>query len=124
MVRIAYIPDQYRLIARGHAGSGEPGHDLVCAGVSALVLALREKLNQMEKAGLIRLKVAAAELGAAQFWCSPEKGSEELLAAVMDTVVGGMALLQKLFGEFVELRINTTPDLEGKPSEENIDIQA
>ena len=34
----------HSLRVRGHAGSGEPGRDLICAGVSALVLALREEL--------------------------------------------------------------------------------
>ena len=38
---------------RGHAGSGEPGHDLICAGVSALVLALREELLHLEALNLL-----------------------------------------------------------------------
>ena len=34
-----------RIAVTGHAGSGEPGHDIVCAAVSALVQTLRDTLE-------------------------------------------------------------------------------
>ena len=46
MIRAEYVPREHTLLVRGHAGSGDPGRDLVCAGVSALVLALREELRR------------------------------------------------------------------------------
>lgn len=104
MVVIDYYPRDYRLRARGHAGSGDPGRDLVCAGVSALVLTLRENLLALEGQGKLSLKVLAAELGAAQFWCRPEAGEEQAVAGVFETVVRGMKLLERLFGDFVVVR--------------------
>ena len=35
-----------RIAVMGHAGAGEPGHDIVCAAVSALVQTLQETLEQ------------------------------------------------------------------------------
>lgn len=101
MVIIEYFPEDYRLRARGHAGSGDPGRDLVCAGVSALVLTLRENLLELQKTGGVTLRVLAAELGAAQFWCEPAQGKEERLRLVFETVVTGFDLLERLFGDYV-----------------------
>lgn len=109
MVKIRYDPQAYRLTARGHAGSGDPGQDLVCAGVSALVLALREMLLRMEKKGQVQLKVLSTELGSAQFWCAPAPGCQEQLRCVFETVVSGMALMHCLFADYVQLRVQVAP---------------
>jgi len=103
MVTVDYYPREYRFQARGHAGSGDPGRDLVCAGVSALVLTLRENLLAMERRGALRLRVLAAELGAAQFWCEPLPGHEGETERLFDTVVMGLNLLQRLFGDCVQV---------------------
>ena len=88
---------------RGHAGSGEPGHDLICAGVSALVLALREELLYLEGRGDLHLRSLRLEPGDAELLWEPAPG-KEAAAAAFDTVLRGLRLLERLFGEYVEVR--------------------
>ena len=89
---------------RGHAGSGEPGRDLICAGVSALVLALREELLHLEGQGALRLRTLRLEPGDAEIRCEPVPGREEAVKVAFDTVLRGLRLLERLFGEYVEVR--------------------
>ena len=103
MIRAEYVPTEHTLVVRGHAGSGDPGRDLVCAGVSALVLALREELLQLEEAGAVSIRRLQLEPGFADIRCVPGTNGEGT-ELVYDTVVKGLELLQKLFGEFVEVR--------------------
>jgi len=92
---------------RGHAGSGEPGRDLICAGVSALVLALREELLWLESQGVLRFTTLKLEPGDAEIRCVPLPGREEAVQTAFDTVARGLGLLGKLFGAFVEVRRGT-----------------
>ena len=88
---------------RGHAGSGEPGHDLICAGVSALVLALREELLHLEHKGALRFGTLRLEPGDAEIRCEPVPGGEEAVETAFDTVFRGLRLLERLFGDHVQV---------------------
>ena len=94
----------FALRLRGHAGSGEPGRDLICAGVSALVLALREELLYLEDAGDVRILSLRLEPGDAEVRCAPAEGKEAQLEAVFDMVLRGLMLLERLFGGYVRVR--------------------
>ena len=98
MIRVEYNPRATRLLVQGHAGSGDPGRDLVCAGVSALLLALREELLALEEEGKLSIRRLQLEPGYADIRA---KGDEAEL--VYDTVVRGLELLERLFGEFVKV---------------------
>ena len=103
MILAEYTPREHRLLIRGHAGSGDPGRDLVCAGASALVLALRQELLRLEEAGAVNIRRLQLEPGFADIRCVPAAHGDGV-ELVYETVVGGLELLQKLFGEFVEVR--------------------
>jgi uncharacterized protein YsxB (DUF464 family) len=92
---------------RGQAGSGEPGRDLICAGVSALVLALREELLHLEDKGAIRFRTLRLEPGDAEIRCDPVPGQEETVKVAFDTVLRGLRLMERLFGDHVQV---TVPD--------------
>lgn len=52
-----------RLEVRGHARSGPKGRDLVCAGVTALVLTLRENCREAElRSGYAKLSGGSGEI--------------------------------------------------------------
>ena len=103
MIRAEYVPREHTLLVRGHAGSGEPGRDLICAGVSALVLALREELLHLEAAGEGKILSLRLEPGDAEVRWEPIPGKEAAQTA-FDTVLRGLRLLERLFGEYVEVR--------------------
>ena len=101
---IRAVAEGFALRLRGHAGSGEPGQDLICAGASALVLALREELLHLEDEGALRFRTLRLEPGDAEICCDPAPGEEETVRVAFDTVVRGLRLLERLFGEHVEVR--------------------
>lgn len=106
MIRAEYAPREHTLLVRGHAGSGDPGRDLVCAGVSTLVLALRQELLRLEEAGAVSIRRLRLEPGYAEL-CGVPAAHGDGLELVYETVVGGLELLQKLFGEYVTIDIVT-----------------
>ena len=101
---IRAVAEDFGIRLRGHAGSGEPGRDLICAGVSALVLALREELLHLEDEGAVRFRTLRLEPGDAEIRCDPVPGGEEAARVAFDTVLRGLRLLERLFGEHVEVR--------------------
>ena len=100
----------HSLRIRGHAGSGEPGRDLICAGVSALVLALREELLHLEGRGALRFRTLRLEPGDAEIRCDAVPGGEEAVETAFGTVVRGLRLLERLFGEHVQVSIADTSE--------------
>ena len=101
---IRAVAEDFGIRLRGHAGSGEPGRDLICAGVSALVLALREELLHLEAERALRFRTLRLEPGDAEICCDPAPGEEETVRVAFDTVIRGLRLLERLFGEHVEVR--------------------
>ena len=49
------------LVATGHAGGGEKGKDIICAGISALLCALVNTLEDAKRRGRIRLELKLDE---------------------------------------------------------------
>ena len=49
MIEVIYYREKNRVSISGHAFSGEAGHDLVCAGVSALAYTLAANVGNMEE---------------------------------------------------------------------------
>lgn len=54
MTEITYSIDDMYLHCKGHAGGGPAGQDIICAGISALTMALLNQLNEEEEKGTIR----------------------------------------------------------------------
>ena len=51
MTKIYCSTEQMFLRMSGHAGGGEPGQDIICAGLSTLACALINMLNEEQEAG-------------------------------------------------------------------------
>lgn len=98
MVRIGVVFDHgqtRRLTVSGHAGQADPGFDIVCAGVSALVETLRVGLEQVAPGGA-RCTVAP---GRAVFDMAAEASAAQ--RAVVDTIVAGLRDLAGSYPQFV-----------------------
>jgi len=82
----------------GHACSAPAGQDLVCAGVSALVITLCSRVKELERAGAASPRELTASPGYASIRC--EEGSGQLREA-FDTVTAGLRLLSGAYPEYV-----------------------
>lgn len=103
MIRVEADTAGLALAVRGHAGSGDPGRDLICAGVSALVLALREELLWLESRGQLSLDTLQLEPGLALIRCSAPPECRTGPETAFDTAVRGLRLLERLFGAYVQV---------------------
>ena len=108
MIRVTYDRSVNRLLAEGHAGRGAPGHDLVCAAVSALVLTLATNVASLatQEKALRRQKLKLGE-GEACISCLPYPRMRQVTMMIFDTVCSGFELLQTLYPEHLEFTVKT-----------------
>ncbi|GMO49250.1 MAG: hypothetical protein Ta2G_06000 [Termitinemataceae bacterium] len=79
----------------GHAGSGTKGYDIVCAAVSALVMAASETL-QVE--GGIKAKLSAAKRGEFFLEASAESAEDKIfLKAIGKLLTNGFKAVEREF---------------------------
>ena len=71
MIEIVYYKNHNRLTITGHARSGEPGKDLVCAGVTTLAYTLASNVQELEATGSVRSMTADLEPGRCEISCQP-----------------------------------------------------
>jgi len=62
-VVITKIDDEIlKVLIKGHAHSGEPGHDLVCAGVSAVTIGALNSLREVNSAFKVTVEEGLVEI--------------------------------------------------------------
>ena len=99
MIRIVYRRDKHAVCIRGHAGSGESGHDLICAAVSILAYTLASCVMRMKKTGEATDSIAVLRSGEAKIACTPTKEMSGEVTREMDAICEGFKILA---GEFPE----------------------
>lgn len=72
-----------RITIKGHAYSDDPGHDLVCAGVSASAIGV---LNTLEKFGFFEKECGSVEMKAGYIDIIV-KCSDDVIQVVLETLV-------------------------------------
>lgn len=101
MIQVLYQPRYYRVTVRGHARSGEPGRDLVCAAVSALAVTLTENVSAMERAGQLRAVTLDLRPGLAEVQCQPRAGSRLAAKTVLNAVCLGLERLAREYPAYL-----------------------
>lgn len=82
----------YRLVVEGHAGYN-PGNDIVCAGVSAIVHTLAEWMKRHEPSARVRQESGRAVVTA--------RCESEAARAVFEAAVEGLREMGQRYGEWV-----------------------
>lgn len=114
MITIHRVQD-YTITVEGHAGQAPIGHDIVCAGVSALVGALAEVIaRNRNKWVLSDLRINS---GNTVISVAPKPEFNAYCRAIFDTVSCGFEHIEALYPDFVKYFQETT-DL-GLPFEED-----
>ena len=88
----------------GHAGYAEPGRDIVCAGISALCMALVRRLEDMTAEGIVRLTGCETGDGELHLRVETEKNDkmcELLLRNTFAAVMAGFAALEEDYADYV-----------------------
>ena len=98
MIQIVWDMDNYSVTIEGHAGSGEAGHDLVCAGVSTLAYTLAQRIGGLPECMSSR---AILDPGYAEISCKPIPGREDVVQDAFGTICTGFEMLASDYPEYV-----------------------
>ena len=105
MIQAVYYRKYNRLTLEGHARSGEPGHDLVCASASMLAYTLAANVANMADHGQVRAHVTELNPGSAEVSCNPASRYKQTVTLVFDTVCVGFELLAHSYPENISYEI-------------------
>ena len=105
MIQAVYYRKYNRLTMEGHARSGEPGHDLVCASASILAYTLAANVGNMADNGQVRAPVMALNPGSAEVSCNPINRYKATVTLAFDAVCTGFELLAHSYPENISYEI-------------------
>lgn len=105
MIRIIYHRDNTRVSIEGHGGSGEAGHDLVCASVSILAYTLASFVQNMKEAKQVYNPKTDLREGNALIYCDPPSKYKNSVTLVFDSICGGFELLARNYPQYVSFEI-------------------
>ncbi len=96
----------YEVKAKGHAGAGKYGKDIVCAAVSCLMQTLANEVEEAARAGLVALGAVAHGEGWMRVEVTPTRESCNTVEAWVELVQDGLDALAESYPENVELEVN------------------
>lgn len=104
MVRVTINSKRHALIIKGHAGSAEPGHDLVCCAASILAESLSRYLNTKMKDGALEMLMDHVEPGDVKIIAWPESTNEKQIGAVFEMIREGFQAMAEEYPKYITLR--------------------
>ena len=105
MITVTFDMSKYEVKFKGHAGQGDPGHDLVCASASMLFYTLWENLSQMEEMLCKDSFKSVSKAGNASIKCKPLKKFEPNITLVYLVIYNGLQLLAGDYSDFIEVKL-------------------
>ena len=96
----------YEVKAKGHAGAGKYGQDIVCAAVSVLMQTLANEVEEAARAGTVALGAVAHGDGWMRVEVTPTRESCNMVEAWVELVQDGLDALAESYPENVELVVN------------------
>ena len=105
MIHVIYHRSYNRVTVEGHAYSGEPGHDLVCAAASVLAYTLAGNVANMKDHGQVRAPVLDLVSGKAEVSCNPVNRYKATVMLVFDAVCVGFELLASNYPDYIKYQI-------------------
>lgn len=96
----------YEVKAKGHAGAGRYGQDIVCAAVSVLMQTLANEVEEAARAGTVALGAVAYGDGWMKVEVTPTRESCDMVEAWVELVQDGLDALAERYPENVELVVN------------------
>lgn len=105
MIRAVYHRGENKITVEGHAYSGEPGHDLICASASMLVYTLAASVESMERHGHISGAVIDLKEGNGTVGCEAYEQFKAAITLIFDSICAGYELLAANYPENVSYEI-------------------
>ena len=106
MIEVVYYRNYNRLTIKGHALAGAPGHDLVCAGVSALAYTMAANVGNMEANRQVQDVTVNLEPGDAEISCRPRSKYTAIVARIFEAVCVGFEMLAESNPQYISYEIH------------------
>lgn len=106
MIKAIYYRSHNRLTVEGHAHSGDPGHDLVCAAASILAYTLAANVANLADNGHARIESMELSSGKAEIGCKPRSGVRSIVGCTFESVCVGFELLAKDYPQYIRYEIH------------------
>lgn len=102
-IKLSYLNAGYEFECAGHAGYAEKGKDIVCAGISALCMALTHRLSELADECVATIEEYHVSDGELVLRFSPldGKADELIIENMLDTVMAGFRALEWEYPEYV-----------------------
>lgn len=97
--------NQYSVTIEGHAYSGEPGHDLVCAAASILAYTLADNVQAAEANGWLRDMTVKLNEGKAEIVCVPIDDCRGVVGLIFLSICAGFRLLAESHPENIQYKV-------------------
>lgn len=106
MIQVVYHRKFHRLTMEGHAGSAEPGQDLVCASASILAYTLADNVMKIAAGGHARMApvVDMAE-GKTEIQLKPHSKYRSVVTMIFDSICAGFSLLAHNYPAYIKFEI-------------------
>lgn len=105
MIKVTFHRNYYRVTVDGHANSGEPGHDLVCAGASTLAYTLAANVANLADNGHVRIESMELSSGKAEISCKPRSGARATVSRIYQAVCVGFEILARDYPQYISYEI-------------------
>ena len=105
MIKAVYDRKENKITVEGHAYSGEPGYDLICAAASVLIYTIAASVNSMQQSGHTETAVIDLNSGNGTVGCVPYRQFKDAITLVFDSVCEGYELLAANYPDNVSYTI-------------------
>ena len=105
MIEVVYQRDKNCVTVKGHAHSGEAGHDLVCASASILIYTLASFVRNTKKARQSHKLIVKLDNGDAEVSCKAKSHYKAPITLVFDSICGGFELLARSYPQNISYEI-------------------
>ena len=106
MIQVTYYRSYNRITIQGHARSGEPGHDLICAGVSTLAYTLAANVSNLKDNGHARNVIMKLEPGDAEISCTVRIGAMAIVTRIYEAICVGFEILARDYPDYISYEIH------------------
>lgn len=106
MIQVIYYRQHNRLTVEGHAYSGEPGKDLVCASASILAYTLAANVGNLADLGHVRIENMELSSGKAEIAIKPRSGVSAIVGRIFESICVGFELLAKDYPQYIRYEIH------------------
>lgn len=105
MIHVIYHRSYNRVTIQGHANSGDFGHDLVCAGVSALALTLAANVGNLRDCRMVRQPIVELNPGDTVIEGKPIPRHKATAELVFQSVCVGFEVLAGKYPQYISYEI-------------------